>query len=117
MNCLYWTCKSQAMDCDTYCAHHRSEYGLYQPMTYAQAYAKAKARYDATGEKHFVYRHTNIGSLHRGYGTSRVTRRNCVRAIFSEVIFPNEGMVSTETAQKTMFALLGDKALKSTETL
>jgi hypothetical protein len=111
MTCLYWSCKNNAMDCDTYCAFHRSEYGLYLPMTYAQAYAKAKARYEATGEKHFVYRHKHIGRLHKGYGTSRVTKRNWIHAIFSEVIFPrDESLVSTHTAQEMLFALLGGQS-------
>lgn len=104
--CLYWTCRNSAMDCDQYCAEHRAQYGLYRPQTYVQAYAKAQARFEATGEKHFVYRHKREGDLHKGYGTARVTARNWVAAIFSEIVFPNDGLVSTNTAQETMYALL-----------
>jgi hypothetical protein len=108
MTCLYWTCKNEAMDCDTFCASHRSEFGLYMPMTYVQAYAKAKARHEQSEEAHFVYRHMKLGHLHKGYGTSRVSQHNWIHAIFSEVVFPNEGIVSTHTAQDLMFALIGD---------
>jgi hypothetical protein len=107
--CLYHGCKSHAMDCDTFCATHRAEFGLYTPMTYAQAYAKAKARYEATGDKQFVYRHNRIGHLHKGYGTSRVTKRNEIDAIFSEAVIPECGHISTHTAQEMMFVLRGNK--------
>lgn len=106
LRCLYWTCTNDAMDCDEYCAEHRAQYGLYRPQTYVQAYAKAQARFEATGEKHFVYRHNREGDLHKGYGTARVTARNRLAAIFSEIVFPNNGLVSTNMAQETMYALL-----------
>jgi hypothetical protein len=108
--CLYHGCKSNAMDCDAFCAVHRAEFGLYMPQTYVQAYTKAKKAYEDTGEKHFVYRHKTIGHLHKGYGTARVTPRNEIAAIFSEVVFPNDGEVSTHTAQDLMFIVMhGDK--------
>jgi hypothetical protein len=109
MTCLYWTCKHTALECDEFCSHHRMVYGLYRPQTYVQAYRKAKEAHERTGDRYFVYRHTHVKTVHKGYGTARVTKRNWVNAVFSEVVFPNEGLVSTHTAQKTMFALLGNK--------
>lgn len=107
MRCLYWTCRHDAMDCDTYCAHHRMVYGLYRPMTYVEACAKARTRYEVTGDKHFVYRHKHVKTVHKGYGTSRVTRRNWVDAIFSEIVFPNDdSLVSTATAQNMMYTMM-----------
>jgi hypothetical protein len=106
VNCLYLTCKEKAMDCDTFCPAHRAQYGLYRPHSYAEAYAKAKKAHETSGDKYFVYRHNRVGHLHKGYGTGRVTDRNWIRAIFSEVVFPNEGLVSNETAQNMMFTLL-----------
>ena len=109
--CLYWTCRNDAMACDEYCAEHRAQYGLYRPQTYVQAYAKAKARFEATGERHFVYRHRHEGDSHKGYGTARITVHNWVDAIFSEIVFPNEGLVSTNTAQETMYAILHESSV------
>ena len=75
-------------------------------MTYPQAYAKAKARAELTGQKHFVWRDKRFGHDNTQYYTARVTDRNWIHAIFSEIVFPNDGLVSTETAQTTMYALL-----------
>lgn len=109
MNCLYWTCRNMAMECDSFCAEHRQEFGLYMPQTYMQACAKAKLAHEQTGEKYFVYRHMHENRLHRGYGTSRITYRNWVNAIFSEIIFPrpeDDDLVSTATAQNMMYVIL-----------
>lgn len=107
MDCLYYGCKNKALDCDTFCDKHRSEYGLYQPQTYVQAYNKAKAAYERTGDKYFVYRHNHLNRCHKGYGTARVNQRNWINAIFSCVIFPvDESVISVATAQKAMFWML-----------
>lgn len=72
-------------------------------MTYPQAYAKAKSMSESTGEKYFVYRDKKKDGNFR---TARATHRNWIDAIFSEMVFPNDGLVSTHTAQETVYAVM-----------